>query len=220
MSLPYRFPDKPRKIALSTFADMPVTELAKHIAQRKYDGWRMPVYIDGANTVRCFSSAGNLMRDAYKGKMPPELEACFCELGLPDDTVLDAEFVGPRGGHQQAVYVFDLLAWEGRWIGSKPYEVRWQQCLDALKGKLRQDGLIQVAETLYPSADDPENIIVKEFHNLRREWIASGSGMEYLYEGLVVKHRAGKLVLNRSSLTTSSNMFKMRFRDIDNAEQY
>jgi len=75
MSLPFRYPDKPRRVALNTFADMTSAELAKYISQRKYDGWRCLAFIDSANTVRCMSRANRPLAQAYRGSLPPELEA-------------------------------------------------------------------------------------------------------------------------------------------------
>lgn len=208
----FRYPDKPIETTPEFFETQTPEQLSKWIAQRKYDGWRMPTFIDSASSVRCMSRSNKLMSQAYRGKLPPDLENSFLSLGLPDDTVLDCEFVGPRGSHEPAVYVFDALAWAGEWLSREPYEVRWQRCVDAIRNN--RTGLIHLAETIYPSITDKGNMILNEFNMLRNEWISGGSGMDYLYEGLVVKRRSGKMLLGNSDCQKSADQYKIKFRDI------
>jgi len=209
----FRFPDKPTTTT-PEFFDRPAEELAKWISQRKYDGWRMPTFIEGANTVRCFSHANRPIAQAYRGKLPTDLEDRFIELGLPDGTVIDCELMGPRGSHKHAVYVFDMLALNGNWLMDEPFEVRWQRVLDLIAPRVYQDGLIFIADTIYPSKSDKINPILAEFNTLKSEWVEQGGGMDYMYEGLVVKRRSGRLILNRRERARSPDMYKVKFRDI------
>ncbi len=212
----YRYPDKPTETDPRFFDGLSPEHLSMWIAQKKYDGWRLQGGIESANIARCMSSAGNLMSKAYRGKLPPDLEASFLALAVPDGTVFDCEFVGPRGSHDPAIYMFDCLAWAGKWLTNIPYEVRWQKCLD-LAGMMPENGLINLAETIYPTADDKGNIIIAEFDALRKEWHDQDCGKGFLYEGLVVKRRTGKLKLSPSKCEKSPDMFKIKFRDVAEA---
>lgn len=209
----FRFPDKPVETTEEFFSRMSQAQQAKWIAQGKYDGWRMPTFIDGATAVRCLSSHGLPMSRAYRGALPSDLESHFLALGLPNDTVLDAELVGPRGDHPFSVYVFDMLAYEGKWLNREPFEVRWQRCIDAITPHLG-NGMIQLAETLYPSESDQNNIIVARFNEMKRQWVAEGEPKGFLFEGIVAKRRSGKMTLKKSDNQKSPDMFKWKFRDI------
>jgi len=212
MALKFRYPDKPVETDLRFFERLTPKQLSMWIANRKYDGWRMPTYIE-SNIARCMSSTGNSILKMYKGKMPVDLESSFLTLGVPNNTVFDCEFVGLRGSCIPTIYIFDCLAWSGQWLTKVPYEIRWQKCLDLI-GRLPENGLIHLAETIYPNVDDRHNIIIAEFNALRQEWYDQGGGKDFLYEGLVVKRRAGQLRLSPSKCEKSPHMFKVKFRDI------
>lgn len=214
LMLNFRYPDKPTDTAPQFFNKSATMKPEQWIVQRKYDGWHMPVFIDGANSVRLLTREGKLMQQAYRGVLPAELPHLFLSLGLPDGTVLGTELVGPRGGHSVQVFVFDMYAWAGEWLVSEGFQTRWQRCLDFVGPKLDSKSIIHLAETIYPKADDVENAILTEFDKLKTEWITQGERLEYLYEGLVAKRRTGTLTMSQKSSNASAHCFKIKFRDI------
>ncbi len=124
-------------------------------------------------------------------------------LRLPPDTVLDSEFVGPRGDHEPEIYIFDCLAWNGEWLGRMPYEERWAKChtidVDLCNG-------IQLATTVSGN-------LLDLFNKLKASWMENGQGMD-LCEGIVAKALHGTLKLDLGSSKKSEYMLKLKYRDI------
>jgi len=203
----FRYPDKPIETTPEFFK--PDADHSHWIAQRKYDGWRMEVFVDGQ--LRCLSRSNKTIRDAFRGTIPSNFEQIIESMNLPDGTVLDTEFVGFRGGLEWSVWIFDCLAWGGKWLSATPYQDRWDIC-QSLAGQLPECGLIRLAETIYPKTGQD---IINEFEQLKAEWIANGKGKEFLYEGIVAKRRTGKMRLSRNECVKSPDMFKLLFRKID-----
>jgi len=204
--LKFRYPDKPILTTCEHVAKMMPSEW---IAQRKYDGHRIFIGIDSATQIRCLSSSGKNV-DSYT-TVPADLREQFIALDLPDDTVLDAEFVGPRGKQKPAVYIFDCLAWNESWLTSTPFEKRWQKCL-TVAPRLRENGLIHLAETIMPTeAEDTENPFLELFYQLKDQW--NGRSID-LYEGIVLKRRTGTMQLDLRNNKKSPHLYKLKYRDI------
>ena len=194
----FRFPDKP----IETTPDVVAGLSGKlWLAQAKYDGWRLESYFDGPGHVRCLTRLGRPMEqirsrcgfNAAVGDLIKSME-------LPAGTVLDAEFIGPRGHLDPAVYIFDMLAWDGDWLVREPYEQRWERC----KSLVLPDGPIHLAETV-------EDDFIAFFERLKAGWDQTSIS---LCEGIVVKSRRGRLNLDRNSSKKSDVMFKLKYRDI------
>lgn len=222
MVMPFRHPDKPRDAVVETIRTLPAS---LWLAQFKYDGWRMPTFIDGANTVRFLSRVGRSL--ASRVKLPANLSDHIIRLDLPDGTVLDTEFVGPRGSLPPTVYIFDCLAWGGKWLCSEHYSKRWQRCLN-LAPMLSEDVPVRLATTVHNgaitgtdaseikrvTAKIPDMGFLTAFESLKAEWLEAGKPSKWLYEGIVVKRLAGTLMLNLTSNKKSQHMVKLRFREI------
>ena len=192
----FRFPDKPIETTPEVVGSLPENEW---IAQEKYDGWRMESYFDGPGHVRCLTRVGRPMeqtRSSFKSEVGDRIKS----MGLPAGTVLDAEFVGPRGHQDPAVYIFDMLAWEGGWLVKEPYEQRWERC----KSLTLPQGPIYLAETV-------EDDFIAFFERLKAGWDRASIS---LCEGIVVKSRKGKLKLDRNSSKKSDTQLKLKYRDI------
>lgn len=194
--LDFRYCDKPRE----TTPDF-VRSLSpkKWICNAKYDGWRMPTYVRGPGNVQCLSSVGNPM-ESTAAQYDPCIAKQFKSIGIPSGSVIDSEFVGPRGHLTPAVYIFDILAWAGDWLINEPYQQRWNRCQELM---LPVGGMLNLAETV-------EDDFMGLFDRLKAGW--DGKSM-YLYEGIVVKARYGKLQLNRKRHAKSDFMVKTKFRD-------
>lgn len=208
----FRFPDKPIRTTPEFFASMSPLELSKWIIQRKYDGWRMLVFVDSPGTIRCVSRVNRPIEQAYRGTLPDHLYSDLECLNLPQNTILDTELIGPRGHLPHAVFVLDMLAWDNKWLTSQTFEERWMQCTKIVQPKTN-DTIISLAETVFPSPSDAVNLAIRELETLQAYWREHNLGINYLYEGLVLKRRTGKLVLNLQDSAKSPQMYKLKFRE-------
>lgn len=206
----FRFPDKPTRCAPDFVQRLKAGEW---LSQHKYDGWRLNIYNasagvalpDGGRAVglSLLTRVGRHFSAIDRVVIPPDIRRQAERLALPDDSVLDAEFVGPRGDHKPAVYIFDCLCWDGLWQVNTPFSQRWAVC-QQLAPRFGPD--IHLAETR------TENFL-GHFAELKNEWVAGGMGMD-LCEGIVLKRLSGKLTLDLSSNKHSGDMFKLKYRDI------
>lgn len=216
----FRFPDKPIEttpIAVASFRE------SDYIAQNKYDGWRIQIQVDG-DRLQVFSSSGFHTTPIAPGssilvshtlKIQPHIMEQLKQLhdnikghGNPR-TVIDAEFVGPRGEQPQGIYLFDMLA-EGDWLTLEPFAKRWQRCIN-LQPMIAGLPQIQLAETF-------ENGFLARFNGLKQAWLASKRQID-LCEGIVLKRRNGLMTLDRAKSKKSNAMWKLKYRDI-RTEQY
>lgn len=206
----FRFPDKPITCTCDFLDTMVASEW---LSQHKYDGWRLQIYKSASPIwlsdekqapagMALFSRIGKFFPD--HAKMSIEIVAQLQCLPIPDETVVDAEFVGPRGGHKPEVYIFDCLAWGGEWLFKEKFIDRWARCQE-----LANDRDIHLAETR-------KEDFFGHFKELKQEWIAGGMGM-HLCEGIVLKKKQGKLQLDLNSSKKSRSMFKLKYRDVTSA---
>ncbi len=195
--LKFRYPDKPIETAPQVVEKLIQSDW---ICNAKYDGWRLQVYYDGPNQVRCLSRLGRSMATIPGACFDDTFPALFESMSLPVGTVLDCEFIGPRGNQEQSVYIFDMLAWDSEWLINEPYEKRWARCTNL---KL-PDGPIYLAET-------HQEEFVAFFDRLKAGW--DGNSIT-LHEGIVIKARNGKLKLARNRSQKSDCMLKLKYREI------
>lgn len=202
----FRYPDKPTHSTPEAVARL---KIAEYICQGKYDGWRCQIYKDQGWHV--LTRMGESLVTHARAKFNPAILEAVKQLDIPEGTVLDGEFVGPRGTHRPCIYLFDCLKWAGQWQGRTSYAERWEMCKALTLGgrPLDQSGsaCLQLAVTY-------EGSFLAAFEKLKQEWLQSGKGMDFLFEGIVLKWRAGKLMLDRSSSKHSNSQWKLRFREI------
>lgn len=192
----FRFGDKP----ITTTPEV-VAKLSGKLwlAQAKYDGWRLQTHFDGPNNVRCLTSMGRPMEQTRSG-FRSEVGDLLASMNLPTGTILDAEFIGPRGHQKPAVYIFDMLAWDGEWLTREPYEQRWERCQSLV---LPQKD-IHLAETV-------EDDFIAFFERLKAAW--DGQSID-LWEGIVIKSRKGRMKLDRNKAAKSDVLYRLKYRDI------
>lgn len=222
----FRYPDKPRD---STPAVVNVFCQEDWISQAKYDGWRMLIYI-GKKEVKLYSRVGSNFESLKGAKLPNGLKREILSLGYYPNTILDAEFVSPRGSHDPAVYLFDCLAFNGEWLTDCTYDRRFR-FISYQEDNIKKTDHIQIATTLFPgdnklfSTDgtdieleyDPDKTVsphLEFFGMLKRDWKDAGMPKDWLYEGIVVKRKSGKLTLSLNDSKKSVHMQKLKFRDI------
>jgi ATP-dependent DNA ligase len=200
--LTFRYPDKPITTTQDVVRSLNETS---YIVNPKYDGWRMLAFIDPANQIRCLSRVGRPMEDTGC-KFDPSIKELFKKLELPSGTVLDCEFMGPRGKVDPSICIFDMLAREGSWLSNEPYEQRWARCQE----------LLMPSPSIYLARTVESNFLVL-YEQLKCDWEETGNKC---YEGIVLKLRKGKLKLSRTSCSDSSAMLKFKYRDNNDRRRY
>lgn len=206
----FRYPDKPTEAGLSALTTF--QQKSEWYAQYKYDGYRVGIYFD-KGSVELYSRAANPLSKATK--IPNNLHSQFLELqkhfkfnitdSIKDGTVLDGEFVGPRGKHDACIYLFDTLAINGKWLNQTDFQDRWK-FIQLLEPYLSNLNLIKLAHTI-------DTNFLETFNQLKNEWIQGGQDLS-LCEGLVLKRKTGKLILKNTSCAVSQDSFKVKYRDI------
>ncbi len=197
--LPWRYPDKPTECTVDFVNNISEGDW---LCSAKYDGWRMPIYSDGHKRACLFTGTGNRMQ-----KVPP---AIISEIGqiceqLPPMSVLDSEFVGPRGGHPPRVFLFDVLAFNGKWLTNVEFQNRWAIIQSVVAPNLQ--GSVSIAETVARNFED-------YFNQLKHIWYNSGCALLDLCEGVVLKRKTGTLSLSPRSNVKSAHQFKLKYRDV------
>ncbi len=203
--LNFRYPDKPVEVSPNAVANW---NESRHLAQWKYDGWRMLVFIDGLRQVRCLTRQNRPMASVAGRNFHSSFIDQLLVLGVPNDTVFDTELVGPRGGHSPRIYIFDCLAWDGEWLTSMPFEQRWN-IVSNLGAR------IQTADRIF-GAHTIESGFLEEYNRLKQQW--QDEGEKHLCEGLVIKKRTGKAKMHPKSCQKSTSQFKLKYRDIQSPQ--
>jgi ATP-dependent DNA ligase len=191
----FRYPDKPTDSTPEAVARLP-RDL--YVAQAKADGFNLVVDYDGG-IVRCLTRSNRPM-EHESPKFTKEFVDCLSAIQVPDKTVINAEFVGPRFNFTPCVYIFNMLAWDGQWLTQEPYEQRWARCT----GLSLPDGPVKLAECL-------EGDFIASLERLRANWKSNKHGC--IYEGVVLKHRKGLMDLDLRNNAKSRCDFKLKFRE-------
>ncbi len=197
----FRFPDKPIETDPTFIKTIKESEW---LAQAKYEGWRMLAFIDGPHQVRCLSRVGKPLEDITP-KFDPRIYDYFTALGVPNGTVFDAEFLGPRGDIEPSVRIFDCLAEDGTWLTNMGFANRWAKCV-RLQALITHSPLLKLAETR-------DSDFLELFERLKAGWYDIGCTMQYETEGMILKRKEGGLTLDIRASKKSNHMFKIKFRE-------
>ena len=194
----YRFPDKPTH---STPEAIGRLDRSRTIGQWKYDGHNNLAFYNRGTGLLVMTSGGLLMRHP---KFTDDFNSALRLIDVPDESVLNVEFVGPRHGFQPHIFIFDVLAWDAMWLVEEGYGARWARCnaLDLRKVA----SLVSLAHTI-------EGDLVAEFQRLRAAWKQDPDN--YPIEGIVAKDTYGGLILKpKGDSAINPSQWKARFRDI------
>jgi len=194
----FRFPDKPIE---ATLAFLQRIREPEWLAQAKYDGWRLQIY-KHEGRIDLFTRMGNpIEKEAtVPGYLRDEVNQLVAR--TPDNTVLDAELVGPRGHHKPHIYLFDLLAYNNGWLVNMPFVSRHEKLLL----EFSETANISFAQT---SLENFRGL----FDAWKKDWIDSGKGLS-LCEGIVLKRKTGTMELSNNKSVDSRHLYKIKFRDI------
>jgi ATP-dependent DNA ligase len=197
----FLYPDKPTTCEKNFVKNI---DYSKYIAQKKYDGWRIQIYnfdreINTPSGIipkgMCIlTRMGNFLSDKVK------INIDLKNIQTPINSIFDGEFVGPRGKQQQKINIFDCLAINDIWNRDIPYLERYQIC-----EKLNFNSYFCLTENYY---SDFESL----FSKLKTDWMIKQDIDEF--EGIVIKHKKGKLILSYNDCKKSPYMFKYKYRDI------
>ena len=186
----FLYPEKPTR---ATEDFLSLVRENEHTCQQKLNGWRAQIHI--GPEIKLFTRTGLPLEQ--KAKVPPSIIRTLKDLSFPAKTVLDAEFVGPRGGYKPFLGLFDCLAWGGKWLTKQPYSYRW-----SLIRHFRFSEEVKLVESV--DAD-----FLGYYRKLKKEWQETGCE---LVEGVVLKRLENSpLALRRKGSSKSGHMFKVRF---------
>jgi len=200
--LSWRFPDKPHDTCSNFVENLRENEW---LCSAKLDGWNASIYTDENQVATIFSRSNRVLKDVTNVPtfILEQVEALA--KGIPPQSVINAEFVGPRGNHQPGLYVFDSLAWDGEWLSFTPFEKRWHLVETVVARHI--SGGIHLAETV-------DTDFMGLFSRLKKIWYDGGCSKLDLCEGIVLKRRTGGLTLDRNSSSKSRHQFKLKYREI------
>jgi ATP-dependent DNA ligase len=172
-------------------------EAGKWYAQFKWDGWRRPIYISDGQ-VNFYSK-----HDFQAKDLPPyALQQEFRDLGFPEGTAFDAEWMGKRctaqlGGRHYFI-LFDLLYFNSKWMGDLPYSERYL----ILKNLVEK----------HKEKVDAPNIVLEPISELGFLAMFECSKSMPLTEGIVLKGKDSKLKGNVLKSAENGFWLKCKWR--------
>lgn len=187
----FRYPDKPVRCPVSILQSM---DDGQYIGTFKRDGWRVELEKTEVGEHVAFSRHDSRL-DTLKDFDPKIMEE-FKKLDLPAGTILDGEWERRRAGNKEGanrVAVWGVLKFAGQWLNTVVEEVRWNMIL-----KMKFDGK-------YIFVPDHSNSgFVQFFEDSKKDWAN---------EGIVLKHRKSKLILDLKSSANNKGWYKIKWRD-------
>jgi hypothetical protein len=172
--------------------------------QPKFDGWRRPGYLEKASGEWTFKA--KYQRGEQAAKQPPALLVSeLSSLGFPDGTAFDMEWMGPRvvnvlrGRH--FFVLLDLLYWNGKWQGDIVCEERYET--------LKTLAILHKSRLKIPTP----NILVVDSFNSGFVDLFEEQKKNPLTEGVVLKNRFSKLIMNPSRTVDNPQWKKAKYRD-------
>ena len=196
----FRYPDKPIETAPSVVAGLQTHDW---IVQPKFDGWRTGIYLTN-NEVSFITRVGNDLRNKIKSvQIPDSFAQIILSMNLPQQTVLDAEFIEPHTKNSCKLIIFDCLAWSGEWLNKMPFISRWNLCTNI---KIPDNDQVKLSE-IY------KDNFLSTFNKLKKKWIDNNKPKNHLFEGIVLRRKTGNLILSPRSCSKSPCMLKLKFRD-------
>lgn len=205
----FRYSDKPNAMYPQAF---PMLEKQKcYIATQKLDGWRTFIIRDTIGKVTKFAHPSWAMGEdkslffvSRRGKdaggptqipVSAEIVKAVQELDLPDQTMLDAEWLKRRtmGEVPECIYLLGVLWWDNAWKGGM-YEKDRHVELEKVTvngGPIRKP---EVATCEY-----------EEFFNAQKEFPWT--------EGIVLKHELSKVAGDRGDCKKNKMWIKIKWRD-------
>ena len=133
-----KYPNKPTEMWID---NLPELDDGNSFADQKLDGYRTFIIKDSQKRwhnqeLVCVSRRGKDKGGPVKFDVSDEIMESIKALDLPDQTMLDAEWLSRRtkdDGIPECIYVFDILWFDDQWIGSEDCWDRRQQLLDIVK---------------------------------------------------------------------------------------
>lgn len=116
-------------IVPTTFAPKPMTMFIRDLCSFDSSRWLAQIKIDGFRAHPVVDNRGIQVLSRHQKPLAVSnlLKSHIVGLGLPDNTMLDAEWTSRREKHKtEELYLFDVLWWDGKWVGDQPFEKRYE----------------------------------------------------------------------------------------------
>ena len=186
-----RKPDKPHRISQD---QLDVLDNGQYISTIKKDGWRCVLLTTADGMHQAWSRHGKRL-DTHT-KFDPSILRAFEKFDAPPMTWIDTEWEAIRQGNKYGIsrcMVFGILRWDKKWLARTPEEERWARTLE-----LPVDG-----KFLYLPEHTEEGF--RAFFEKSKE--------SYDNEGIVLKHKKSRLVLDRKGSKKNALWLKIKWRD-------
>jgi ATP-dependent DNA ligase len=204
-----RYPDNPNLIDADFLARLDAQEPGRWIAQVKYNGFRRLATLTGNEwTWQAKHTSGPAAQ-----KMPDPLIAdwlCFtAPLIGKHNVVIDCEWVGPRGGFPHQICMFDLLEWDGQWLGKTPFVDRYAALAKVYDELLKEVPGVPCRIALVQAWDNP-GLVFRFMEQMQDE----------RSEGLVIRRADSGLVGSHKECKDNPFWFKVRRQPINRVLQH
>jgi hypothetical protein len=186
-----RLPDKPIRISQDKLDEM---DNGLYIGTFKRDGWRAVLCHTEESEYQVWSRH-NKRLDTLPDFDPAIIDA-FKELDTPAGTQIDGEWERRRAGNKEGanrVAIFGVLRWDKKWLGRAPEEERWERTL-----ALPLDG----SYLFVP--EHAEHGFRDLFERSKEDWAN---------EGIVLKLKKSRLILDRRESKKNNGWYKIKWRD-------
>lgn len=199
-----RYPDDPVRVSDVELKRMAETKApGSWLGQFKYDGHRCVCSFDEGRWK--FYAKRSKARAERDHQPPDSLVAEMSKIVVPEGTVFDAEWMGPRdikgilkGRHY--FVLFDVMYHDGSWLGDQRFDKR----LETLNALVKPSELVQVAETRAAGWD-------KMFEESKENWLT---------EGIVLREADSILKGDIKAAQKNPFILKVKWRDIHEATNY
>jgi hypothetical protein len=202
-----RFPDKPSEIFQEVIEEL---DNDKSFAQSKLDGYRclvtkdtkhnmikrLPTQISDTTSGIFFLTRRGLKKGGpTNNPVNTEIINAIQELDLPDNTMLDAEWVYRRTkDHPEGLWIHDILWLNDAWQGNKPCIERYEKIL------------LPILKNIKEPLHTPDQVMkgFKEFFTKQKQipWT----------EGIVIKEKGSLITGNLAECATIGSWLKLKWR--------
>ena len=193
-----RHPDKPHRISQSRLEEM---DDGSYIGTYKKDGFRCTLLTTKECEHQAWSRHGN--RLDTESDFDPQIIEAFKEIDPPPLSEVDTEWERRRAGNQKGVNrcaVIGLMRWEKKWLAREPEDERWGRTI-----AMPWDG-----KFLY-LPESAESGFREFFEKSKECWVDRDEPGEN--EGIVLKLKKGRLILDRKESKKNQSWYKIKWRD-------
>jgi len=206
------FPNKPIESFKSQLPEFDKTP-GRYLAQQKLDGYRCMIVKNPSKNLSekswyrkdhlFLSRRGMIKGGPTKLPVSDELLEMVIKLNLPDNTMLDSEWIARRtiGETPESLYVFDILWLNDEWMGSKNLKNRHETLIKIMSN--HETEIFKIPESV---ENNYQNFFDKQ------------TKIPYT-EGIVLKDLNSTLIPDRSESPKNSGWIKCKWRQGHNGRE-